>query len=92
MQGTLVHLSLAVILQPTRSALNLEVLPGDEFQDDQESEFSAVSLWRYQIRRARGWSRFHEKIPKFYIPYGFYRKFFSLCQKNFASMFAKTEF
>ena len=32
------------------------------------------------------------KIPKFYIHYGFYRKFFSLCQKNFASIFAKTEF
>ena len=35
---------------------------------------------------------FHGRIPIFDIPYGFYRNFFSLCQKNFASIFAKTEF
>ena len=32
------------------------------------------------------------KIPNFYIPYGFYHSFFSLCQKKITSIFAKTEF
>ena len=73
------HLPLTVNLQPTESALGLEVLPGNEFWDDRESEFSVVSLWRQQIREARGWSRFHGKITIFDIPYGVYRNFFSLC-------------
>ena len=58
--------------------------PGDKIQCRQFVEVADC--------KARGWSRFHGKIPYFYIPYGFYRNFFSLSQKKFTSIFAKTEF
>ena len=54
-QGTLGKLPLTICLQPIESALGLEILPRDEFRDNQELEFSAISLWRQKIRGARGW-------------------------------------
>ena len=78
------HLPLTISLQPTESALGLEVLPGVRIQCRQFVELADS--------RGLGMVKFYGKIPSFHIPYGFYRNFFSLCQNNFASIFAKTEF